>query len=929
MIVQMEKTPNSKSKERAQQLYNKNLELEKKRQKAQQARIPSDPNAWYQIRENYEAIILEDHAFSEQHNIEFALWQVHYKRIEEFRAHFSAAQAAGRLSSANSGRVPPQPDRITKIRVQFKAFLSEATGFYHDLILKIRAKYGLPLGHFSDDSDNQAIMGTDTAKSSDIKKGLVSCHRCLIYLGDLARYKGLYGEGESRSREYSAASSYYLQAASLWPSNGNPHHQLAILATYSSDDLVAIYRYFRSLAAEIPFSTAKDNLAITFEKNRQSYSQLLETTKPVGDKEVSMKEKYKGFCIQFVRLHGILFSRTSMETFAGLLTSVSAALCELLSSGPEEQSNFGTDGMENGLAILRLVAVLIFTVHNVNRKNEGQSYAEILQHTVLLENACTAAFELMSLIVERCLQLHDPSSSFLLPGILVFLEWLASCPDVAACTIDDKKLTAAKMSFWKHCIALFNWLLSSQLVSVDDEGDETCFTDMSRYEEGETDSRLALWEDFELRGFLPLLPAQSILNFSRKHSVIVGGSSKEKRTQMKRIISAGKALASVAKVDQQAVSFNSKLKQFVIGTQQQESVKTLQNSYSEPAESASTEQRIAVSSVNSIVMQDNVQLLFEGEDDDEEIVFKPTVVEKQVDSIGLTWISPQDHEQDERAPPVAIMPHQQVTSELIRPSDNIGPQRHPIMDVHNSGWSVEQQDSLADGIKKLKFVENGSTLTSEVKGAFGVFDSGSFFPAQSSVSFMDTPLYSDYRRAPEFMMPPKVESQVTGGLAVKPPPMISATSKSQVGRPIRHLGPPPGFSPVRPKNVSMPVSSIAGTKGSILVDDYSWLDGYQMPSSISSIGPNVGPPLGNMQFMSNGNNSNGNSGLPFPGMQAPSVQFQGGSIKGYPEYQSLRNLNPNHLHNLPEQQHAVGGNQFTSQSEHYQGQSAWTGPYRV
>jgi len=203
--------------------------LEKKRQKAQQARIPSDPNAWYQIRENYEAIILEDHAFSEQHNIEFALWQLHYKRIEEFRAHFSAAQAAGRLSSANSGRVPPQPDRITKIRVQFKAFLSEATGFYHDLILKIRAKYGLPLGHFSDDSDNQAIMGTDTAKSSDIKKGLVSCHRCLIYLGDLARYKGLYGEGESRSREYSAASSYYLQAASLWPSNGNPHHQVSCL----------------------------------------------------------------------------------------------------------------------------------------------------------------------------------------------------------------------------------------------------------------------------------------------------------------------------------------------------------------------------------------------------------------------------------------------------------------------------------------------------------------------------------------------------------------------------------------------------------------------------------------------------------------------------------------------------------------------------
>lgn len=42
--------------------------------------------------------------------------------------------------------------------------------------------------------------------------------------------------------------------------------QLAILASYSSDELVAIYRYFRSLAVESPFITARDNLIIAFEK---------------------------------------------------------------------------------------------------------------------------------------------------------------------------------------------------------------------------------------------------------------------------------------------------------------------------------------------------------------------------------------------------------------------------------------------------------------------------------------------------------------------------------------------------------------------------------------------------------------------------------------------------------------------------------------
>lgn len=45
-----------------------------------------------------------------------------------------------------------------------------------------------------------------------------------------------------------------------------PVWQLAILASYSGDELAAIYRYFRSLAVDSPFSTARDNLIIAFEK---------------------------------------------------------------------------------------------------------------------------------------------------------------------------------------------------------------------------------------------------------------------------------------------------------------------------------------------------------------------------------------------------------------------------------------------------------------------------------------------------------------------------------------------------------------------------------------------------------------------------------------------------------------------------------------
>ncbi|CAI0548658.1 unnamed protein product [Linum tenue] len=110
MIVQMDKMSAPPSRDRAQCLYEKNIELENKRRRSAQARVPYDPNAWQQMRENYEAIILEDHGFSEQHNIEYVLWQLHYRRIEELRAHYNAAL---NVAGSNSSKVPARPDRVS------------------------------------------------------------------------------------------------------------------------------------------------------------------------------------------------------------------------------------------------------------------------------------------------------------------------------------------------------------------------------------------------------------------------------------------------------------------------------------------------------------------------------------------------------------------------------------------------------------------------------------------------------------------------------------------------------------------------------------------------------------------------------------------------------------------------------------------------
>ncbi|KAF8036563.1 hypothetical protein BT93_C2321 [Corymbia citriodora subsp. variegata] len=960
MIVQTDNMP-APSWECAQRLYEKNIELDNRRRKSAQARIPSDPNVWQQMRENYEAIILEDHTFSEKHNIEHALWQLHYKKIEELRAHYSAAQASANPNASVNGKGPSsRPDRKTRIRLHFKTFLSEATGFYHDLILKIKSKYGLPLGCFAEDVDSRLLSEKDGKKSVDVKRVLISCHRCWIYLGDLARYKGLYGEPDSKSREYAAASSYYLQAASLWPSIGNPHHQLAIVASYSGDDLLTVYRYFRSLAVDNPCSTARDNLIVAFEKNRQSFSLLhgdakssmVQSTGKVRGQQAKLASKeavaeaatfkesksnthdtYNSFCIRFVRLNGILFTRTSLETFAEVLSLVVTGLGDRMSSGPEEEMSFGNDAFENGLFFVRLVSILIYTIHNVKRETEGQSYAEIVQRAVLLQNALTAVFEIMGLVMERCEQIRDPSLSYLLPGILVFVEWLASCPDVATGSDVDEKQATFRSNLWSCYVSLMNKLLSSGSMSIDDCDDESCFDNMSRYEEGETGDRPALWEDFELRGFLPLVPAQTILDFSRKHSFGSEGV-KEKNARVKRTLAAGKVLVGGVKIDNRTVWYDSKAKKFVIGVESQLSSTV-------PKANDMWLENGAETAVKSEEFLSKSQLYVEGEEEDEEIVFKPTAAEKQTDTaaqylVSSKMVEPQKNVFGSDRPfSVASMSVPPDNSRPLAPSDAFS--WNPVsagnlqpIKSHTSNRLTEET-LLSNSFKDLKMLENGHLAHSEINE-----NTVNFFPTVNSFQIRQSAISSDslflnQANGPDAVVPSSIYNSLMSpgvsvdALAAKPSSASPVgLKKKPVARPVSHLGPPPGFN-AAPKQANGPFSGLDFTYQNQMLDDYSWLDGYRMSSAFGGIGNNSTSysTFANLPPISSSTASIGAVSFPFPGKQVPSIH-QMEIHKGWHDHETV-----DHQKQMQQTQQIINGNpQLGPLPEQYQG-SVWTGRHFV
>lgn len=639
---------------------------------------------------------------------------------------------------------------------------------------------------------------------------------------------------------------------------------------------------------------------------------------------------------------------------------------DLLSSGPDEGLNFGSDPSDCRLLIIRMIAILIFTVQNVNREVENQSYAEILQRSVVLQNAFTAVFEFMGHILERCSQLNDVSSSYLLPGIMIFLEWLACRQDIAVGTELEERQADARSFFWKHCISFLNKLLLSGFVSVSQDGDDSCFYNMSRYDEGETTNRLALPEDIELRGFLPLHPAQVILDFARKHSFESNGGNKEKKARVERIIAAGKALTNVVKVEKQGIYFDGNLKRFVIGAEPQDLDEYSVSSTVEIPRLSCTAQENSVGSETTTKLQPSTQLYADGDDEDEVIVFKPYTSEKHADVVSSIPISEallprsdvitsiptseallvradvSNIDLGGRIAPVAastdgfnLQNYSNVRSRSPISLPNVTTQYLQPIQPSNLNWPHEERSSVANGFANLNLLENGFSTNTELQDYSRVLQPAAFtVPFPQSIGLGAAKKYPVH--VSESVIPSKLDSVMSLGastdvLSVKPSSAMSVgLKKNPVSRPIRHLGPPPGFNSVQPKIADESLSGATVMETPAMVDDYRWLDGYQVPASAKPIGLNtsINELAQEYRPFSNSDNSMGVLSFPFPGKQVSTSQAQIENQNGWQGYQLSENFRP-HQDQQQQLQHQRKSQQAAALGHQYQGQSLWDGRFFV
>ncbi len=147
------------------------------------------------------------------------------------------------------------------------------------------------------------------------------------------RYSEIYSE--RATKDFTEAERYYERAALIIPTSGNAQNQLAVLATYSQIEYVAVYHYCRSILVQQPFTGGLENLSLLFAKNARSFQSLMTTTDPApsrskraGDGLPAMTNHPKSFFTSFLRLHGLLFEWSSRmhRDAASLPSSIESAM---------------------------------------------------------------------------------------------------------------------------------------------------------------------------------------------------------------------------------------------------------------------------------------------------------------------------------------------------------------------------------------------------------------------------------------------------------------------------------------------------------------------------------------------------------------------------------------------------------------------------
>ncbi|XP_064119219.1 telomerase-binding protein EST1A-like [Macrobrachium nipponense] len=175
----------------------------------------------HHLQSCYKQLLMSDIRMCQEKNIEGALWKtLYYIIIEKLREYIT--------------REPNLKDRSL---ATLRMLVDEGQQYLHGLLDALQREYNFTL---EDHLEEEGISNSGV-RTRAIRMPLMSAQKLLLSLGDLARYKEHY----SPNPNYALAKKWYHMALQVYPRNGRPFNQLAIIAANQKRPLDVVYYYIR------------------------------------------------------------------------------------------------------------------------------------------------------------------------------------------------------------------------------------------------------------------------------------------------------------------------------------------------------------------------------------------------------------------------------------------------------------------------------------------------------------------------------------------------------------------------------------------------------------------------------------------------------------------------------------------------------------
>ncbi len=199
-------------------------------------------------------VIVADPVMSHSKDASKRLWHsCFYSRVNELRMELWKEKSRAKKRQVSGGDVSGSEKIVSVVNERLKGSIKEALKLYEWLIDKM-LKMLQPM------TQSQSTNVSENSENEDYEHAVVAIlYWSHLYMGDLLRY----------DESYKQAEEIYLKSSKLYPGNGNPFNQLAVVAQ-SQDSLsaVALYYYARSMmATQAPSAMSDSNLKRLFTSN--------------------------------------------------------------------------------------------------------------------------------------------------------------------------------------------------------------------------------------------------------------------------------------------------------------------------------------------------------------------------------------------------------------------------------------------------------------------------------------------------------------------------------------------------------------------------------------------------------------------------------------------------------------------------------------